>query len=210
MGNIIDIIINILFSSFTGNPRHSDYQRLKKTYYRMYKNFKLSTRITLLAVWSVIISSIVSNILTVYYGEKLLISFTVILMASIAFVIAHLIAMRMSNPLKEMVEVVTEVEKGNLDVRVKNVDSGGPEMRKLSDSLNNMLIGLRSKERLEGENIVLEADQISSRLIQDRLLPRQLPSIPGYDIYIDPFLQGRLEEITSTACSLTNENSHLL
>ena len=139
---------------------------------------------------------------------RLLLFFTIILSAVMAFVLIRLI----SHPLKKLVAAVKQVASGNLDVK-SDIDSKD-EIGTLASSFDQMTVALREareKERLEAalkaeaaelrakaneaeakalkaENERKTKELEQARDMQLAMLPENLPELPGLEIaaYMKP------------------------
>ncbi len=85
----------------------------------------------------------------------------------VAVVLAYIFAWLFVRKLKVISKQAEEIEKGNLNVFFPS--AGYDEVGILSDSLNDMVVGLREREEMRGELVAAEE-------IQKRLLPEKLPT----------------------------------
>lgn len=99
----------------------------------------------------------------------------------IAILLAYLFAWVFVRKLKLISKKAEEIEKGNLKVTFPK--AGYDEIGILSDSLNDMVIGLRDREEMRGELAAAEE-------IQKRLLPEKLPTSLSDKIEISAFYKA--------------------
>jgi serine phosphatase RsbU (regulator of sigma subunit) len=90
-----------------------------------------------------------------------------------AVVLAALMARRVSGPVLSLIGFMRRVGAGDLDARAEL--GGGHEFRQLSDALNHMIVDLRDRLRLR-HSLDVAMD------VQQRLLPRRPPTVPGLDV----------------------------
>jgi hypothetical protein len=91
----------------------------------------------------------------------------------IALILAAWMARRVSGPVLDLIGFMRRVGAGELDAKA---DFGGSqEFQQLSDALNRMIVDLRDRVQLRHSlNLAME--------VQQRLLPRTPPVVPGLDI----------------------------
>ncbi len=97
-------------------------------------------------------------------------------------IIGYLFARRLARPIEALSQGAAEVARGNLSVQVPATTHD--EIGELSRTFNHMIVGLRERERTR----LLEFELEKGRQIQQDFLPRQIPSLPDWEIatYLDP------------------------
>ncbi len=91
----------------------------------------------------------------------------------VAVVLAAAMSRRISGPVQSLIGFMHRVGGGDLEARA--VLGGSSEFRRLSASLNQMIADLRDRLRLRHSlDVAME--------VQQQLLPRSAPLVPGFDI----------------------------
>ncbi len=109
------------------------------------------------------------------------------LAATLALIVGCIwfISGRITRPIEKLRAKALEIAGGHLEVRVDDIHEKG-EIGDLADSFNTMTADLRSHiERLASEEAArakMERDLNLARDIQQGLLPREVPPLPGYDL----------------------------
>ncbi len=92
---------------------------------------------------------------------------------------------RIARPIEKLRAKVLEIAAGDLDARVEGI-KGGDEVAQLAQSFNAMAADLRANlDRLGQEQAVrgrMERDLDIAREIQRGLLPKQTPTLPGFEL----------------------------
>jgi phosphoserine phosphatase RsbU/P len=101
-----------------------------------------------------------------------------ILTNSVVFIItglflARLVSLNLSKPFKEIISVLKDIRRGNLDSRVRVMSND--EIGYTGDAINEMTKGLQEREKMR-RSLDL------AREVQLNLLPKSPPSIKGLDI----------------------------
>jgi phosphoserine phosphatase RsbU/P len=92
---------------------------------------------------------------------------------AVAVALAATMARRISEPVQSLIGFMRRVGGGDLEARATL--GGSSEFRQLSDSLNQMIADLRDRLRLRHSlDVAME--------VQQQLLPRRAPVVPGFDI----------------------------
>ena len=102
-----------------------------------------------------------------------LLSFTVSLILGLFF------SKHVTQPMEQLIEGTHQVRDGNYDHRI-DVPSRD-EIGLLADSFNHMIEGLKERDRIKTEKERIESALQVARDIQQSLLPRELPILPGFD-----------------------------
>lgn len=92
----------------------------------------------------------------------------------IAFATSGITAMWLVRPLKSLTGAMAQVAAGDLGTTVPPTRRGD-EFDALSDRFNDMVHGLREREKMR-------RDLSTAREVQNHLLPRRAPVIPGYEV----------------------------
>lgn len=103
----------------------------------------------------------------------ILITFALMVDLSLAFILSHLLAKTIVNPVMEMKNAMEQVEKGDLTACVKVCDNN--ELGILGNNFNKMTEGLRDRYHIK-QSLAL------AREVQQNLLPKKSPDINGLDI----------------------------
>jgi serine phosphatase RsbU (regulator of sigma subunit) len=98
----------------------------------------------------------------------------------VALVACRLIARMIARPIQELVSGTRRIAAGQFDspVEIRRRD----ELGTLADSFNQMAQGLKERDTLRDERLKIERDLAVARKIQMDVLPKELPSCPGYDM----------------------------
>ncbi len=91
----------------------------------------------------------------------------------ISFVLASALAFWLVRPIKTLTAAMATVASGDLSVSVPRTRRGD-EFDALTDRFNDMVRGLREREKMN-------RDLTTAREVQNHLLPRQTPTIAGYE-----------------------------
>ncbi len=113
-----------------------------------------------------------------------------IIIAALLAVVLSLVACRyltalIIKPVEELLAGTQRISEGNYDHPVKIARAD--ELGKLARSFNQMAQGLGERARLLEERfkmVKLEEDLEVARRIQQDLLPKELPAVPGYDLAV--------------------------
>jgi serine phosphatase RsbU (regulator of sigma subunit) len=100
-----------------------------------------------------------------------------------------LVASFMTRPIKTLVKDLKVVEEGHLEHRTKVATKD--EIGALAATFNEMVEGLQEREALAQQQLKVENELAVATQIQQNLLPKAIPEIPGFDIgaYYDSALQ---------------------
>jgi len=98
----------------------------------------------------------------------------------IAIIACRFIAAIIARPISELVAGTRRIAEGQFDspVQIRRRD----ELGTLADSFNNMAQGLKERDGLREERVKIERDLALARKIQMDVLPKELPTCPGYDM----------------------------
>jgi serine phosphatase RsbU (regulator of sigma subunit) len=105
---------------------------------------------------------------------------TAVVACLIAIVACRFIARIISRPIQELVAGTRRIADGQFDspVQIRRRD----ELGTLADSFNTMAQGLKERDGLREERVKIERDLALARKIQMDVLPKELPTCPGYDM----------------------------
>ncbi len=105
---------------------------------------------------------------------------TAVVACLIAIVACRFIARIISRPIQELVAGTRRIADGHFDspVQIRRRD----ELGTLADSFNTMAEGLKERDGLREERVKIERDLALARKIQMDVLPKELPTCPGYDM----------------------------
>jgi serine phosphatase RsbU (regulator of sigma subunit) len=97
-------------------------------------------------------------------------------------ILGYLFARRLARPIEALSRGAAEVARGDLSVQVPVTTHD--ELGDLSRTFNQMIVGLREREQTR----LLEFELEKGRQIQKDFLPRQIPSLPDWEIatFLDP------------------------
>ncbi len=97
-------------------------------------------------------------------------------------ILGYFFARRLARPIEALSQGAAEVARGDLSVQVPVTSHD--EIGELSKTFNHMIIGLREREQAR----LLEFELEKGRKIQKDFLPRQIPSLPDWEIaaFLDP------------------------
>jgi serine phosphatase RsbU (regulator of sigma subunit) len=98
----------------------------------------------------------------------------------VALIACRLIARMIAKPIQELVSGTRRIAAGQFDapVEIRRHD----ELGTLADSFNEMAQGLKERDTLRDERLKMERDMAVARKIQMDVLPKELPTCPGYDM----------------------------
>jgi sigma-B regulation protein RsbU (phosphoserine phosphatase) len=105
---------------------------------------------------------------------RALLIFTLLVEGTLTLVLAHFLTRSIVQPVHRLQEAMSRVAAGDLSVRAKLYDNN--ELGRLGDNFNRMTAGLRERYELR-RTIAL------AREVQQTLLPRRAPRLPGLDIH---------------------------
>lgn len=105
---------------------------------------------------------------------------TVLLVCIVALIVCHRIARMISRPIEELVAGTRRIAAAQFDAPVKI--HRRDELGVLAESFNQMASGLKERDELREERVKIERDLALARKIQMDVLPKELPTCPGYDI----------------------------
>lgn len=119
-------------------------------------------------------------------GIHTLLTIFILLFIGISLLISYLISRSIIKPINNLKDTFKQVADGNLDVQINTsrTDEIGTLARsfaKTRDEIVKYIEELKGKERLEKELEVAAA-------VQRNMIPRELPSISGYDIAATSFM----------------------
>ncbi|HEV8607004.1 MAG TPA: SpoIIE family protein phosphatase [Tepidisphaeraceae bacterium] len=105
---------------------------------------------------------------------------TAVIACLIAIVACRFIASIISRPIRELVDGTRRIAAGQFErpVQIRRRD----ELGTLADSFNEMAQGLKERDGLREERVKIERDLALARKIQMDVLPKELPTCPGYDM----------------------------
>jgi serine phosphatase RsbU (regulator of sigma subunit) len=98
----------------------------------------------------------------------------------VVLVLCRWLALTISRPIEALVAGTWRISTGQFDTPV-NVHRRD-ELGVLADSFNQMALGLKERDQLREERVKIEHDLALARKIQMDVLPKELPTCPGYDI----------------------------
>jgi serine phosphatase RsbU (regulator of sigma subunit) len=130
---------------------------------------------------------------------------TVAIACGVALIACRMIARMISRPIEALVAGTRKISAGQFDspVNIHRRD----ELGTLADSFNMMAAGLKERDDLREERVKIQRDMALARKIQMDVLPRELPTCPGYDIaaFSDPAEQtgGDIYDLVALALDPT-------
>ena len=100
--------------------------------------------------------------------------------------LGYYFARKISGPIENLSEISTEVAKGDLS-KSAPVNTND-EIGKLSKNFNQMIEGLRERERIK----MIEFELEKGRQIQMEFLPTKIPQVPNYEIATSFYPAGKV------------------
>jgi len=100
--------------------------------------------------------------------------------------LGYYFARKIAGPIENLSEISSEVAKGDLS-RLAPVTSND-EIGELSNNFNQMIEGLRERERIK----ILEFELEKGRQIQMEFLPNKIPQVPNYEIATSFYPAGKV------------------
>jgi len=98
----------------------------------------------------------------------------------LGIVVCRRLARSISKPIEDLAAGTQRVADGSFDTPVEVYRRD--ELGKLASSFNQMAQGLKERDRLRDERLKIERDLAVARKIQMDILPKTLPTCPGYSL----------------------------
>lgn len=122
------------------------------------------------------------ELLAPFYGYLWISTLCIAIFGLIVFYLIHILVKRLSKPLEQLTGLMQKIANGHLEERYKH-DDVGYEINVLGFSVNAMVGNILSQmEIIHNEQInqeIVENELKIGHQIQARILPQQLPAIPG-------------------------------